>query len=246
MIDPTASRKCLHMTKEFLEGCLAEGLSLDQIAARTGRHPSTVSYHLRKHGLTATNHEANAPRGSNISREQLECMLSRGASLREMAADLGLSVSTIRYWLKKHDLSPTGIGRTRAESAAARRAGVKRLAKTCPHHGKTDFVLESRGYYRCVKCRSEAVSRRRREAKRGLVADAGGSCLLCGYRRYQGALQFHHLDPDGKLFAISRRGVTRRLAELRAEADKCVLLCANCHAEVEAGIASLPSNLSLQ
>jgi hypothetical protein len=33
--------------------------------------------------------------------------------------------------------------------------------------------------------------------------------------------------------------MTRSLAILREEARKCVLLCANCHAEVEAGFAFL-------
>jgi hypothetical protein len=47
------------------------------------------------------------------------------------------------------------------------------------------------------------------------------------------ALEFHHLDPSQKEFAISVRGVTRSLEELRREAAKCVVLCANCHAEVE-------------
>ncbi len=36
------------------------------------------------------------------------------------------------------------------------------------------------------------------------------------------------------------RGLTRPLAELRREARKCVLLCANCHAEVESGLTALP------
>jgi hypothetical protein len=47
------------------------------------------------------------------------------------------------------------------------------------------------------------------------------------------------LDPSQKEFAISRRGVTRAFEELRAEATKCVLLCSNCHAEVEGGVASV-------
>ena len=38
----------------------------------------------------------------------------------------------------------------------------------------------------------------------------------------------------------ARRGHTRSLAEARGEARKCVLLCSNCHAEVEGGIVSLP------
>ena len=53
------------------------------------------------------------------------------------------------------------------------------------------------------------------------------------------ALQFHHVDPSTKAFTL-RDGDTRSLARMREEASKCVLLCANCHAEVEAGRARLP------
>ena len=38
-----------------------------------------------------------------------------------------------------------------------------------------------------------------------------------------------------KRAARQRDGVTLSLDSLRAEARKCVLLCSNCHAEVEAG-----------
>ena len=37
-----------------------------------------------------------------------------------------------------------------------------------------------------------------------------------------------------------RDGLTRSLKILREEAKKCVLLCANCHAMVESGVATLP------
>lgn len=33
--------------------------------------------------------------------------------------------------------------------------------------------------------------------------------------------------------------MTRAIDELRAKAAKCALLCANCHAEVEAGFATI-------
>jgi hypothetical protein len=79
----------------------------------------------------------------------------------------------------------------------------------------------------------------RRDAKRRLLAEAGGRCRLCGYDRYAGALEFHHLDPALKSFGLSVRGITRSLESLRDEARKCVLLCSNCHAEVEAGVATL-------
>jgi hypothetical protein len=70
-----------------------------------------------------------------------------------------------------------------------------------------------------------------------LVAEAGGACTRCGYDRCDAALHFHHVDAATKSFALSREGVTRSLAEARAEAAKCVLLCANCHAEVESGVS---------
>ena len=69
------------------------------------------------------------------------------------------------------------------------------------------------------------------------MEEAGGRCVHCGFDAYVGALQFHHRDPATKAFELSRQGITRSLAHLRSEARKCVLLCANCHAMVEAGTA---------
>ncbi len=60
------------------------------------------------------------------------------------------------------------------------------------------------------------------------------------YDRCVQALEFHHIDPATKSFSLSQKGVTRSLAAARAEAAKCVLLCGNCHAEVEAGVTALP------
>ena len=111
---------------------------------------------------------------------------------------------------------------------------------TCIHHGEAEFWLEARGIYRCLKCRSEAVSRRRRRLKEILVEEAGGKCAVCGYDRHIGALQFHHREPSVKAFGFSDRGFTRSLDVVRAEAKKCVLLCSNCHAEVEADMVRLP------
>ena len=94
-----------------------------------------------------------------------------------------------------------------------------------------------------MKCRSGGVAKRRRIVKQLLVEEAGGKCALCGYERCQGALQFHHLEPSTKAFKISHKGFSRSIAKSRVEARKCVLLCANCHAEVENGQAELPIKL---
>jgi hypothetical protein len=85
----------------------------------------------------------------------------------------------------------------------------------------------------------EAVVEWRRRKKAKLVAEAGGRCVLCGYDRCLAALEFHHRDRRTKSFGLSLRGLTRSIEKCRAEAAKCVLLCANCHAEVEVGFSTV-------
>lgn len=227
------------MSKEELKQYLAQGLSLEQIGRRVGRHPSTIGYHAKKHGLTAVHHDKYAGKGG-LPEEMLRKMVEAGMGWAEMARELDRSKSTVRYWLRKYRLWPLPASGRRGEARCAREQGLRYAELECSRHGRTTFILENRGYHRCKKCRMERVSEWRRRAKRRLIEAAGGACVLCGYDAYPGALQFHHLDPNSKAFSISRQGVTRSFAELRGEADKCALLCANCHAEVEGGFSAMP------
>ena len=163
-------------------------------------------------------------------------------SIAEIAEEVGLSKGTVRHWLRRYGLRTSNQSGRRPNSAAraGKQAGALVITMTCPHHDDTEFILEGRGFYRCRRCRSEAVVRRRRKVKAILVAEAGGRCRVCGYSRHVGALQFHHLDPDLKRMTLSARGIGYSLDTLREEARKCVLLCSNCHAEVESGIAAIP------
>ncbi len=61
----------------------------------------------------------------------------------------------------------------------------------------------------------------------------------CGYDRCIVNLTFHHVDPSQKRFAMSM-AVGRSIAAFREEAKKCVLVCANCHGEIEAGLIESP------
>ncbi len=141
----------------------------------------------------------------------------------------------VRHWLRTH-----GLQTERAKSLA-RPPTDRRLKRRCQRHGVTVFArVGDRPHYRCVACRSERVAARRRRVKAILVEEAGGACRLCGYDRHPAALAFHHRDPETKAFGLARRGVTRSVAEARREAGKCVLLCSNCHAEVEAGVVTAP------
>ena len=228
------------MDREALAAQLAEGRSIESIARESGRAPSTVAYWVNKHGLTSQHAARHAPRGG-IERERLAALVNEGLTVRAMAERLGVSYTTIRHWLARHQLA-TPRGRRLAETAPARAAGAETTEARCPVHGLTTFVRRGSDGFRCRLCRTGAVHRRRREVKRILVAEAGGACVICGYDRSLAGLHFHHVDPGQKAFALSRRGVTRSLEAARAEARKCVLLCSNCHAEVEAGTAHLPSS----
>jgi DNA-binding transcriptional ArsR family regulator len=233
------------MTKEFLEGCLAEGLSLEQIGKRVGRNAATVSYHLKRHGLMPVGHELHRPNGK-VDPERLRRLVADGATVRSAAADLGVSYSTVRHWLKRLGLK-TAAAVEKRRSRASQEAGIRGVTRVCPKHGRTAFVSRPDGGYRCGTCRMDAVSEWRRRVKRRLVERAGGACQICGYQRHPAALQFHHLDPDAKSFTVSRQGHTRAYAEVAAEADKCLLVCANCHAEIEVGFIELPTEpLSLR
>jgi hypothetical protein len=154
-----------------------------------------------------------------------------------MALVLGRSQHSVRYWLRKLGMkTANGVGRRPNVTGRT----LVTVLRECRQHGRTEFVLRGQGDYRCKRCRSEAVQRRRRKVKRMLVEEAGGQCVICGYDRHPAALHFHHLDPAEKSFGLSLRGITRSMDTLRAEARKCVLLCSNCHAEVEAGATALP------
>jgi transposase len=228
------------MDKQSLTLLLGQGLSVEKIAKRFGKHPSTIAYWMKRYGLEAPNREKHAAKGG-IEREVLEELVAMGMSIGKIAETLSRSSATVRHWLRRYGLKTKSARQTRLEDIVrpAKAAGRLDVTMTCPHHGETEFFLERRGYYRCKRCRSDAVARRRRKMKATLVADAGGRCRLCGYDRCQAALEFHHVDPSEKRMPLSADGVAYALRTLREEASKCVLLCANCHAEVENGAATV-------
>ena len=226
------------MEADWLSSRLESGRSIESIAREAGKHPSTVAYWAKKHGLVSTHAPRHAARGE-ISREALAAMIAEGMTVREMADRLDHSYTSVRHWLGRYGLA-TPRARRLAETADARTAGAETVEATCPVHGLTLFIRRGPDGFRCRLCRSGAVDRRRKQVKQILVAEAGGSCTLCGYDRSMAGLHFHHVDPREKTFGLSGRGLTLSLAAARAEAAKCVLLCSNCHAEVEAGLASPP------
>ena len=170
---------------------------------------------------------------------RLKELVESGESIRQISEHFNVSYSTIRHWIGRLGLRTERMIRAK-EFEEAERRGIKRVYARCPRHGHTAFFQRPDGAFRCARCNTAAVAKRRRRVKQILVDEAGGACALCGFVASQGALAFHHLDPATKVFGVSRHGVTRSLDRAREEAKKCVLLCANCHAQVEAGLLEVP------
>lgn len=76
------------------------------------------------------------------------------------------------------------------------------------------------------------------------IEHKGGKCQLCGYSYCAEALEFHHPDPRQKGFGISQKGYTRSWEKVKKEVEKCVLICANCHREIHAGLQQLEATLT--
>jgi hypothetical protein len=70
----------------------------------------------------------------------------------------------------------------------------------------------------------------RQKAKLKLIEYKGGKCINCNYNKCSDALEFHHLDPNEKDFNISSKSLS--FEKLKKEADKCILVCSNCHKEI--------------
>ncbi len=159
--------------------------------------------------------------------------------METLARELGVDRARVRRELAKAGLV-TARQTVLARASAARERGETEVVLDCPRHDATLHRADARGTFRCPACSAARVSRHRRTVKDKLVDEAGGACRLCGYARCARALSFHHLDPSTKSFGPAVGGVSRSLEKARAEAAKCVLLCANCHMEVETGVREVP------
>lgn len=99
---------------------------------------------------------------------------------------------------------------------------------------------EKRTYADRAEYLKKAVAERRRRLRDMALEYKGGKCNLCGYKKCKWALVFHHIDPKKKEFGLSVRGLTRSWEKTKAELDKCILVCSNCHFEVHEGMTQLP------
>lgn len=99
---------------------------------------------------------------------------------------------------------------------------MKRNCKEC----EREFIDKT--HKMCGSCR---IKRTRHNTKAKAIALLGGKCTKCGYSKSKRALHFHHLDPAQKDIKISEAN-NPSWERLEQELKKCILVCANCHAEI--------------
>ena len=79
--------------------------------------------------------------------------------------------------------------------------------------------------------RVDSINTLRKAMKKKAIELKGGKCERCGYNKCMAALQFHHRNPEEKKFGLASGGKLHSWEDYLEEVNKCILLCANCHAE---------------
>lgn len=108
------------------------------------------------------------------------------------------------------------------------------LKYNCKIHGEVK-AHSSGKYPRCSICNTKRMRDKHQALRAKAVELGGGCCQKCGYDKCRNALEFHHLDPSKKDFEISRK-YNKSWEAVKAEIAKCILVCANCHREIHAGL----------
>ena len=62
-------------------------------------------------------------------------------------------------------------------------------------------------------------------------------CIVCGEAEPV-AIDFHHIDPKTKEFNVTLHR-SKAMEKIRAEAEKCICLCSNCHRKHHAGLLDI-------
>lgn len=148
---------------------------------------------------------------SNISKEQLEHLINKQLSTRKIAKELKCSPMTVKNRLKEYNLK-TGLQQ-----------------KYCSISCRSKIKNTSRNFKKDYK----SFKLRYKNRKLFFISQKGGKCQICGYNKNLAVLSFHHRENTKKCFSLSASAFSSKpINILQIEADKCDLLCSNCHLEL--------------
>lgn len=169
--------------------------------------------------------------------------VDKNLSSHKIAKVLNMSQTTIRYWLKKYNLKTSPSSTYGNELKKKCKIGDERICPKCNKKllvCKENFYIKPNGSVHswCKKCNNTITYQKQKQMKLDAVNYKGGKCKICGYDKYVGALDFHHINPSQKDYAISSLK-TYTWNTIKKELDKCICVCKNCHAEIHAGIIEI-------
>lgn len=176
-----------------------------------------------------------------MEKDVLQNFINNGLSLNKISKELNKSLTTIRYWVKKYGL--TSQHKT-FKQQIKKEIGDYRYCPKCKENCNINEFYKKRGVPNsstyCKKCTTIQTLNRIQSLKRQMVEYKGGCCSICGYDRYMGSLEFHHLNPKEKDFNLSHMKKYTFDDKIKNELNKCILVCTNCHREIHAKIVVPP------
>lgn len=212
-------------TKDSVKELLLRGLSQRVVAKELGLSESTVSYYVSKYKFETLIKQIEP---LNLKKEVLIDLAEKGLSRKQIAEELNVSSSAVYKYLTKYNLK---LG----ELKPKRGSGGKAICTQCKTEKPISEFYEkkSKGLFHtyCRTCLNKNHVVKQRELKRLALEYKGGKCEKCGYCKSVSALEFHHRNPAEKEFNLARRSCKYFDSEIKAELDKCDLLCSNCHRE---------------
>ena len=169
----------------------------------------------------------------HMTKELLIEMIGKGMSLNQIGKETGKSLTTVRYWAKKHQIE---FPNKPFKEIGKKDYGESRFCPKCEKECITSEFYSRRDKSNsssyCKKCTNYQTVVRQRNLKKQMIEYKGGKCERCGYNKYYGALEFHHIDPSKKDFSLSHLKRYKFDQIIIDELDKCMLLCSNCHREI--------------
>lgn len=159
-----------------------------------------------------------------ITRSQLVPFVEKGCKQEDIAVALGKHNSTICLALKKFGLA-IPAHRSVKNSPVCTKCGCTDQSKFRKRPG---VAQTERWCSWCVDCTSSNVNLYKQKNRARLIEFLGGKCAVCGFSKYQSALDAHHIDPSIKDVSADSM-LSWSWKRLEAELRECVLLCSNCH-----------------
>lgn len=156
-----------------------------------------------------------------MEKTKLIDLIERRQTIKQIAVELKLSQTAVRYWLRKYDLYTCRGPHGKLKDTSNPRKCKCGETDTIKFYGNKKNI--------CARCHNQYNLKKGQDRRDKIISLLGGRCINCGFNRYNSALDIHHKDPKLKDpgFKYSR---SWSLSRWEKELPNCILLCKNCHA----------------